>query len=55
MADTCYAAAGRDVPLNLDLTGLAGGAPDAMALPHFWAEVCEWFDSWKELHLTKCR
>ena len=35
------AASGHDAPLNLDLTGLAGGAPDAMALPHFWAEVCE--------------
>jgi hypothetical protein len=34
------AVSGRDL-LNLDLTGLAGGAPDAMALPHFWAEVCE--------------
>ncbi|GHJ89807.1 hypothetical protein NliqN6_6209 [Naganishia liquefaciens] len=33
------AASGHDAPLNLDLTGLAGGAPDAMALPHFWAEV----------------
>lgn len=40
-------AAGMNTPsvnggsTNLDLTGLAGGAPDSMALPHFWAEVCE--------------
>ncbi|KAJ9099939.1 hypothetical protein QFC21_003945 [Naganishia friedmannii] len=29
----------RDPPFNLDLTGLAGGAADAMALPQFWAEL----------------
>ncbi|KAJ9090654.1 hypothetical protein QFC19_009512 [Naganishia cerealis] len=31
----------RDGTFNLDLTGLAGGAADAMALPQFWAEVCK--------------
>ena len=40
-----YTASGHEAHLNLDLTGLAGGAPDAMALPHFWAEVCECISS----------
>lgn len=50
-----YTASGHEAPLNLDLTGLAGGAPDAMALPHFWAEVCECISSRKEIGADRMR